>query len=138
MLQPCANPACSVQFAVGVSQCPACGTPAANPSAPAETPNRFLTIAQIAKSLICTALGATPGTLWFANAGTTQSAVILGLGALIGFGLSLPGVSVGNVLSGTVGAIALKNAPRSMRDEITDTFFRDADDLPKNDSGRRD
>lgn len=29
MLQPCANPECSVHFAVGASKCPACGTPVA-------------------------------------------------------------------------------------------------------------
>jgi hypothetical protein len=137
MLQPCQNPECSVQYAVGLSECPACRTPAPQGLTESEPPKRILTGAQIVKSVLLTGLGATPGAIWFANVGSTQSAVILALGALIGFGLSLPGVSVGNVLAGTAGMIIMKNAPRSMHDEISNTFFRNADDVPKDDSQRR-
>jgi hypothetical protein len=58
-------------------------------------------------------------------AGTAQAAIICGLGTLIGYCLSLPGVSVSNVLSGTAGAIVLYNTPRMMRDQVGDAFFGD-------------
>jgi hypothetical protein len=138
MLQPCSNPNCSVEFAIGASQCPACGTLAPQQNVIAEPPPRVWSVKQVVKSVVLTGLGAAPGAIWLANAGTTQSAVILGLGTLIGFCLSLPGVSVGNVMAGTVGAIALKNSPRFMHDEIVDTFFRDQDDVSKKEPEHRD
>jgi hypothetical protein len=77
---------------------------------------------QITKSIVFTVLGATPGVVWFLNAGTTQSVVIACLGTFIGFGLSLPGVSVARVAGGTAGMIIANNAPRSMQGKIMDTF----------------
>ncbi|QDT43577.1 hypothetical protein Pan241w_36790 [Gimesia alba] len=77
---------------------------------------------QITKSICLTLIGAAPGTIWFFNVGTTQSIVIGCLGALIGFGLSLPGVSAARVAGGTVGMIAANNAPRRMQGQIMDTF----------------
>ncbi|QDU08744.1 hypothetical protein [Gimesia aquarii] len=77
---------------------------------------------QIAKSVVFTVIGAAPGTIWFFNAGTTQSIVIACLGALVAFGLSLPGVSAARVAGGTVGVIAANNAPRPLQGKIIDTF----------------
>lgn len=77
---------------------------------------------QITKSVVFTILGATPGIIWFLNAGTTQSVVIGCLGAFVGFGLSLPGVSAARVAGGTAGMIVANNAPRSMQGKIMETF----------------
>lgn len=77
---------------------------------------------QIAKSIVMTLIGAAPGTLWFFNAGKTQSIVIASLGAFVAFCLSLPGVSAARVAGGTAGMIIARNAPRSMQGEILNAF----------------
>jgi len=89
---------------------------------------------QITKSVVSAAIGAAPGIIWFFNAGTTQSVVIACLGAFVGFGLSLPGVSAARVAGGTVGMIAAHNAPVSMRGKIMDAFVG-GDDTPENETG---
>jgi len=77
-----------------------------------------------AKSVVCTLIGAAPGAIWLINVGTTQSLVIACLGAFIGFGLSLPGVSATRVLGATVGMILARNVPMSpLQDKILDTFM---------------
>ncbi|QDT26624.1 hypothetical protein [Gimesia panareensis] len=86
---------------------------------------------QIIKSVLFTAAGAAPGVIWIINAGTTQSIVIACLGAAVGFGLSLPGVSAARVAGGTVGVIAARNAPLSMQDKILDTFIGEGE-TPEN------
>ncbi|QDV16231.1 hypothetical protein Pan153_08530 [Gimesia panareensis] len=86
---------------------------------------------QITKSVLFTAAGAAPGIIWIINAGTTQSIVIACLGAAVGFGLSLPGVSAARVAGGTVGVIVARNAPLSMQDKILDTFIGDSE-TPEN------
>lgn len=122
MLQPCSNPFCSVEFEVGRTECPKCGTAVEKPAAVAAPPKPMARGKQIMKSVIFTLIGAAPGGVWLAMSGTTQAAVIFGLGALIGLGLSLPGVSAARVAGGTVGAIAAYNAPRSMREGIMEHF----------------
>ena len=79
---------------------------------------------QAAKTVVCTLMGAAPGAIWLINVGTTQSLVITCLGAFIGFGLSLPGVSAARVLGATVGMILARNVPMSpLQDKILDTFM---------------
>lgn len=74
---------------------------------------------QIAKTIILTVVGAAPGAYWLYSQGWAPASLIICLlGAFIGFALSLPGVSAGNVLRGTAGVVAAHNAPVGMRDQI--------------------
>lgn len=83
-----------------------------------------LTGKQIAITIAFTLIGAAPGAIWLINAGTTQSLVIACLGAFIGFGLSLPGVSAARVMGATVGMILARNVPMSpLQDKILDAFI---------------
>jgi hypothetical protein len=80
---------------------------------------------QMIKSLVFTAIAATPGAIWLYNAGTTQSLVITCLGSLVGFGLSLPGVSARRVAGGTIGMIAMNNLPHSIGHKVFDKLTSD-------------
>ncbi len=128
MLQTCSNPACSVQFATTMAQCPSCGAPAPprDPSEASEKAGRG-PARQVVKTLLFAGLGAAPGSVWLYYAGSTQALVILLLGTLVGVGLSLPGVSALRVAGGTVGMIAAYNAPRSMRGRIMEHFVGDSE-----------
>jgi len=86
-----------------------------------------LTRTQLIKSIVFTAVAAAPGTIWYCSAGTTQSLVIACLGALIGLGLSLPGVSARRVVGGTVGMIAMHNLPKSVGHKVFDKLTSDQD-----------
>ena len=98
-----------------------------------------ITRKQVVKTIVFTVVGAAPGVIWFIMVGTVQPVVIASLCAFIGFALSLPGVSLGNVAAGTAGMIAAHNAPPSMKGEIMDAFVgekdaaedEDDDDAPK-------
>jgi len=137
MLQPCSNPDCSVQFAIGVPQCPACGAPSLQPEAAPEPTRRIWTGGQVTISLIGTLAGAAPGAYWLAHARSNQSAIICGLGAIIGFGLSAPGVSIARVLSGTAVSIASKRTFGRMIGEAWSSRHDNPDELPTDDRGRR-
>lgn len=87
----------------------------------------MVTTKQLAKSLILTALGATPGIIWYFNAGTTQAIVITLLGSLVGFGLSLPGVSAARVAGGTAGMIVARNTHGELRDKVVRSVVGEVD-----------
>lgn len=93
-----------------------------------------ITTKQVIKTVIFTTIGAAPGTVWTILAGSTQSVVITCLGAFIGFGLSLPGVSAARVASGTAGMIIAKNVPSSMQDKVWDTFLGEDESTPPSSS----
>jgi hypothetical protein len=137
MLQHCANSECSVQFPIGISQCPACGTPSLQPQEDPEPPERVWTVSRILLMVVCACVGAFPGGFWFANTRSTQAAVICGLGAAIGMGLSFPGVSLGRVLAGTGTLIMSKRSARRLISEAFNPDGSDPDEFPTDDRGRR-
>jgi hypothetical protein len=87
---------------------------------PVRTSRQGITRRQVIKSIFATALGAMPGVIWFALAGSVQAVVIAGLGAFIGFAASLPGVSMKRVGKATVGTIAAYNVPPPLRERVYD------------------
>lgn len=90
---------------------------------------------QIFKSLLCTLIGAGACCL-FAGHGATQIVIVATLGAFVGFALSLPGVSAGNVAAGTLGMIIAHNIPgpagRRVFDALTESEG-EASDFPRGD-----
>ncbi len=85
---------------------------------------------QIYKSIGGTALGVTPGLVWYAVSGTAQGLVLAGLGAFIGFALSLPGVSASRVANLTAGVIVANNVPTPMKHKVMDHFVKDDERRP--------
>lgn len=137
VLQPCANPDCSVHFAVGIAQCPACGTPSRQPLVEPAPTRRNWTALAITRSVICTGIGAFPGGYWLFHARSTQAALVCGLGAFVGFELSLPNVSIGRVMSG-MGTLAIsKRRFGRLVGEALNPTGDDPDALPTDDRGRR-
>jgi hypothetical protein len=88
------------------------------------TPMAF--VSDLLRTLPYAALGAVPGLLWYIQAQSTQSVVIMCLGAFIVGALSHPKVSAANVALGGVGIVASYNAPRFLRSTILDAAFNDA------------
>lgn len=137
MLQTCTNPECSVQFVMGTPHCPACGAPSLHPQIEHEPLKRVWTIGQMVTSAIGLAIGGFPGGYWYAHARSIQAAIICGLGALIGFCLTLSGVSIGRVLTG-VGVMTVSK--RKFGRMVADAFHSDGqnpDEPPTDDRGRR-
>jgi len=122
---------------MGVPHCPACGAPSLHPQIDPEPPKRVWTFGQLVASAIGLAIGGFPGAYWYAHARSTQAAIICGLGALIGFCLTLPGVSIGRVLTG-VGIMTVSK--RKFGRMVADAFNADGqnpDEPPTDDRGRR-
>lgn len=76
--------------------------------------NKKHVLLQVTLTLFLTAVGVAPGLIWFREADPTRFYIIVGLGGLIGFLISLPGVS-GERIFGALTLIAVRDAPSSIR-----------------------
>jgi hypothetical protein len=91
----------------------------------------------ILRTAFCTGIGAFPGGYWLSQSRSAQAAIVFGLGAFIGFALSLPGVSIGRVISG-MGTLAVsKRKFGRLIGEALNPTGDDPDALPTDDRGRR-
>ena len=114
--------------------CPACGkTYAAQPDEPlcpvcrqaAAEPSFWSTLTPwtIIKAVIAAAIGVVPGAIFLANGQALgNSILIMCLGAFIGAAFVLARLSPARVASLTAGAIVAHNVPRSMRDQVMESF----------------
>jgi hypothetical protein len=118
MPQFCMNPNCQGEYAVGLAQCPSCGTPAPPQAGPVNSRRRSpsqIIVSTVAQTLV----GAAPGALWYCFVPCTQALVILGLGAFIGFAISLPGFQ-GDQAARLLAGHFTKNVPPMYREQIVD------------------